>query len=485
MHKSGRLTEHYDDLKWRYFVELKRSAFYKGDVRAFVGLRTWRYECELAQAGYLPHEAHVMGFEKALVEVSNANEATFNDLFDTTLDDWREGQKDWKDGFEEHLWPGQSLQIDASDTGAGLSVISLFSGALGLDLGFHLNGYDLRLANDLEPSAAEVARVNIPDLPFVCCDINDVTPAELLGKAGLKPGKLDVLIGGPPCQPFSTAGKRKGFNDLRSSPIIAFLAAIKEMQPRVFVMEEVTGLLSSRLEHVPGIDRDDDNLTAEQEHGSAFRWLVSQMDQTGYDYCYSILNAADFGAPQTRNRIVFIGIKRGIATLPQPTHGDDREPDLFSNNAKLKPWTTFWEATANMKDPGACGKYAKGLVPRMMQVPPGGYWRHLPRKDIAEAMGGAADAVGGKMGFYRRLAWDEPSPTVVTSPAQKGTVFGHPYERRPLSVAEFKRLQGFPDSWQIPGAAAVQYKLIGNAVSVHLSSSIARHVAKLLQGTGG
>jgi len=482
MTRTNGLTETYDELKRRYFGELTHPHFYKGDVRAFVGLRTWHHEREFSEDGCLRHEAHVLAFEKAVSEISMANESTFRRMFDSTLDDWRECQKDRPDGFEPHLWPEHSLQIEPSEEGRGMSVVSLFSGALGLDLGFHLNGFDVRVANDLEPSAAEVARLNLPDLPFLCCDINDITPAEILLKAGLKRGKVDVLIGGPPCQPFSTAGKRQGFNDVRSSPIIAFLAAIKEMQPHLFAMEEVTGLLSSRLEHVPEIERDEENLTTEQAHGSAFRWLISQMDETGYDYCYGVLNAANFGAPQTRNRIVFIGTKRGTASLPQPTHGFEREQDLFRNNENLKPWNTFWEATANLTDPGACGKYAKGLVPRMNLVPPGGYWRHLPKQEIPDAMGGAVDAAGGKMGFYRRLAWDEPSPTVVTSPAQKGTVFGHPYERRPLSVAEFKRLQGFPDSWKIPGAPNVQYKLIGNAVSVHMSSAIAQHIALFLKG---
>jgi DNA (cytosine-5)-methyltransferase 1 len=482
MTRTKSLTQSYDELKWRYFAELSHPHFYKGDVRAFFGLRIWHHERDFLKDGCLSHEAHVMALEKALGEILIANENTFHRLFDSTLDDWRECQKVWPDEFEPHLWPDHSLQIEPTDLGEGLSVISLFSGALGLDLGFHNNGFKVCVANDIEPAAAEVARFNLPDLPFLCCDINDTTPNEILRKAGLKRGKVDVLIGGPPCQPFSTAGKRQGFNDVRSSPIIAFLAAIKEMQPQMFVMEEVTGLLSSRLEHVPEVERDEQNLTTEQEHGSAFRWLVSQMDETGYDYTYSVLNAANFGAPQTRNRIVFIGTKRGTASLPNPTHGFEREQDLFNDNSNLKPWNTFWEATANLVELGACGKYAKGLIPRMKLVPPGGYWRHLPKQDIPAAMGGAVDAAGGKMGFYRRLAWDEPSPTVVTSPAQKGTVFGHPYEQRPLSVAEFKRLQGFPDTWNIPGASAVQYKLIGNAVSVHMSSAIARHVARILKG---
>lgn len=475
------LAQTYDDLKWRYLGELVHPYFYKGDVRAFVGLRTWHHERKISEEGCLPHEAHVLGLEKAVSEVAAANEDTFQRLFNSTLDDWRECQKNWPVGFEQHFWPDHSLQIETTEAGKGLAVISLFSGALGLDLGFHQNGFEVRLANDLEPSAAEVGRANLPKLPFLCCDINDLTPADLLREAGLKRGKVDVLIGGPPCQPFSTAGKRQGFNDVRSSPIIAFLSAIKEMQPRIFVMEEVTGLLSSRLEHIPEVERDEEALTSDQEHGSAFRWLISQLGEIGYDYTYGVLNAADFGAPQTRNRIIFIGVRRGNASLPQPTHSKERDGDLFSYKKNLLPWNTFWEATANLLEPGACGKYAKGIAPRMKLVPPGGYWRHLPQNDIADAMGGAVDAAGGKMGFYRRLAWDEPSPTIVTSPAQKGTIFGHPYEQRPLSVAEFKRLQGFPDSWEIPGASAVQYKLIGNAVSVHMSSAIARHIAQLLK----
>ena len=106
------LTQLYDELKWRYFGELKHPHFYKGDVRAFLGLRTWHHECEFSNKGCLSHEAHVMALEKALGEVSTANEKTFWRLFNSSLDDWRECQKDWPEGFEPHLWPDHSLQIE-------------------------------------------------------------------------------------------------------------------------------------------------------------------------------------------------------------------------------------------------------------------------------------------------------------------------------------------------------------------------------------
>jgi DNA (cytosine-5)-methyltransferase 1 len=117
----------------------------------------------------------------------------------------------------------------------------------------------------------------------------------------------------------------------------------------------------------------------------------------------------------------------------------------------------------------------------MKNIPPGGYWRQLPENMVLEAMGGAHESKGGKMGYYRRLSWDCPSPTVVTTPSQKGTLLCHPEELRPITVEEYKRIQGFPDDWKIPGSTIIKYQLIGNAVPVYLSHAIAGQVLRLLE----
>jgi DNA (cytosine-5)-methyltransferase 1 len=146
----------------------------------------------------------------------------------------------------------------------------------------------------------------------------------------------------------------------------------------------------------------------------------------------------------------------------------------------VSPWNTFWEATVDLQ--GSRMEYTN-LAPSssecLARIPPGGNWRQLPADVVRDAMGGAYHSGGGKMGYYRRLTWDAPSPTVVTTPVQKGTMLCHPEELRPISVEEYKRVQGFPDDWEIPGSTLAKYKLIGNAVPVYLSHTIGREVSRL------
>jgi DNA (cytosine-5)-methyltransferase 1 len=473
-------TKSYAKLKFDYLSLLKTKKISKGDVRAFIGLKTWLHERERLKTSEDDYSAHISAFGKAIGVIRKSIEDdTFHKEFSQDLKTWfRHGGPVSRKGCNNPLLPPPIPKM--SDwKGNGLTLISLFSGALGLDLGFLASGFDMRLANDIDKSSFETVSKNVPSIPFIHNDFAKVSSDVVLNKAGLDIGKVDVLTGGPPCQPFSTAGRRQGLLDPRASPLRVFVRAIKEIQPKAFVMEEVTGLRSARLKHVPISERGGRALTPEEKKGSAFNVVLQMLHSTNYRILWDVLNAADFGAPQSRNRLIFIGLKGGVPTLPVPTHSD--KPQAGLDGRTLKPWNTFWECSADIQ-----GKeddftpLSQKTDEYMKFIPPGGYWRHLPKDVIKEAMGGAYSSGGGKMGYFRRLSWDEPSPTVVTSPVQKGTMFCHPEASRPLSIREYKRIQGFPDDWEIVGNASKKYRQIGNAVPVHLSYAIAKKVSELL-----
>jgi len=470
----------YGELKFEYFRLLKTKKITKGDIRAFIGVRTWIHEWERLAAGDDKYVSHVSAFEDAVGDLKKAIEK--GRFYEELKRDWVQWSESGgllpRDGGGEPLLPPPIPRMN-SWKGNGLTFISLFSGAMGLDLGFLAAGFDLRLTNDIDKNSYNTVKKNIPSVPFILEDFNKVSSKEVLSKAGLEVEETDVLAGGPPCQPFSTAGKRQGLKDPRASPLKAFVRAIKEIRPRAFVMEEVTGLRSARLKHVPISERGGRILRPEEKKGSAFKVVVDMLRSTGYRLVYDVLNAADFGSPQSRDRIIFIGLREGLPKLPGATHSNRIQTDL--DGRALRPWNTFWECTADLQ--GSEMDFID-LSPKrkkyMMSVPPGGHWRHLPKEAIEEAMGGAYGSGGGKMGYYRRLTWVEPSPTVVTSPVQKGTMFCHPEAPRPLSIEEYKRIQGFPDDWKIVGNTGTKYRLIGDAVPVHLSYAIATKVAELL-----
>lgn len=476
--------EKYDALKFEYFGLIDGSRanlkVNKGDMRAFVGLKAWSHERDRLDAGEDKYTAHLSAFEDSLGELRRVLKSRrFYEEFKKDLVKWpnRGGLLNRNGGGKVLLPP--PIPKMSSWKGNGYTLISLFSGALGLDLGFLAAGYELRLANDIDENSYNTVKTNIPSIPFILDDFNKVSTENVLREAGLGIGEVDVLTGGPPCQPFSTAGKRRGLNDPRASPLKEFVRAIKEIKPRAFVMEEVTGLKSSRLKHVPISERGSRILKPEERKGSAFKVVLDMLRTTGYKLKYDILNAADFGSPQSRNRLIFIGLREGSPSLPRATHSNIPKIDL--NGRALQSWNTFWECTSDLQ--GNRTEFTKTSPIReeyMKFIPPGGYWRHLPGEIIEKAMGGAHKSEGGKMGYFRRLSWNEPSPTVVTSPAQKSTMLFHPEDFRPISIEEYKRIQGFPDDWKIIGSTVTKYRLIGDAVPVHLSYAIAKEVLSLL-----
>jgi DNA (cytosine-5)-methyltransferase 1 len=146
-------------------------------------------------------------------------------------------------------------------------------------------------------------------------------------------------------------------------------------------------------------------------------------------------------------------------------------------------WRTLHDAIADIQgEGGPCAKFSSNIIKYLKYIPEGGNWRSLPKRLVKEAMGGAFESGGGKVGFFRKLSFSEPAPTLVTSPIQKATILCHPRENRPLSIHEYARIQGFPDTWEIKGNIAECYRQIGNAVPLKLGGAIGQMLLAVVQG---
>ncbi len=350
---------------------------------------------------------------------------------------------------------------------------------MGLDLGLERAGFITRAAVELDAAARKTIQYNHTHLnqPItVFEDVTQLTGAEILQATNLKCGEVGLISGGPPCQPFSTAGKRGTLGDPRGSLFRDFLRLVDEIQPRFFVMENVRGILSAAIRHRPIEAREDLPLEPEEVQGSAFRVILAEFERIGYHFVYGLLNAADYGVPQKRERLIILGSRdHEPLELPHPTHA------LHSKT--LPKWRTLRDALEGLYDPEPQFQaYSESRLKFLRLVPEGGNWRSLPLELRQEAMGGAFHSGGGKVGFYRRLAWDLPAPTVTTSPAQKATDMCHPLELRPISVRESARIQGFPDDWVFCGSVSDQYRQIGNAVPLGLGYAIGRTLLQTLEG---
>jgi len=370
------------------------------------------------------------------------------------------------------------------------SAISLFTCGMGMDLGFEKAGFQIKYTNDIADFACNTIRKMRPEIPCDEGDITKITTKQILRKAGLKKSKADVIIGGPPCQSFSTAGMRRGFNDERGIALKEFIRVVREARPKFFVFENVAGLKSMPLKHIPFYDRikkDKKKLSKEQRQGSLFEMVLKKFGRIrGYDIEWKIINAADFGVPQKRKRLFLIGSRTDDPKLifdeiqKQAKWADPRK----ANEDGKKAWRTLEYAIQGIKD--AHREYTQFPIwgKYLEYVPPGGCWVDLPKKYKRKAMGGAANTrdprrkgkQGGRTGFYRRLSWDAPSPTLVTSPSQLATCLCHPEEDRPLTVLEYARIQGFSSNWNFVGSIPQKYRMIGEAVPVKLAQVIAKTI---------
>lgn len=342
------------------------------------------------------------------------------------------------------------------------NVISLFSGAMGLDNGIEKAGMNIRLCVEFQHAMAETIRANKPDIPLIEDDVRNYSGAELLNHAGVQKGEEVFLVcGGPPCQAFSTAGKRLGFDDDRGNVFLKYLDIIGEIRPKYFLLENVRGLLSAS--YAPP------NSGRKPEKGTALLFALEKIKRMGYSATFTLYDSANYGVPQKRERVIILGSRDGykIPLIP-PTHSE-------TGKHGLKKWRTFRAAIAGLKKCTAAPIPRKRL-PYFKMLGPGQYWKNLPKSVQKEAMGKSYLLPGGKTGFYRRLAWDEPAPTLVTCPTMPATDLMHPTEDRALSIEEYARIQMFPDQWVFKGRMADIYKQIGNAVPVGLGYAAARHL---------
>ena len=359
------------------------------------------------------------------------------------------------------------------NTGENRDVISLFSGAMGLDIGLQQAGLNIIIGQDFEPVCVDTMRANGHDV--LGGDIRQIQPSDLLARTGLAIGEPFMICGGPPCQPFSTAGKRLGINDPRGSLFMDFIRMIDYIRPRFFVMENVKGIMSAPLKHVPGSEFDKDD--PDQQLGTVLAVILNEFKKLGYKTVYGLLDAVNYGVPQFRERFVLIGSRdHEDIFLPIPTH-------FQMHQSHEHRWRTVGDVIRDIEDEGGeCGKLTPERLKYLRMVPEGGNWKDLPESVVRDAMGGAYESGGGKVGFYRRLSYSQPSPTLTTAPAQKATMLCHPIQDRPLSVHEYARLQQFPEGWIFTGNTVAKYKQIGNAVPVGLGKAIGEAVKAVADG---
>ncbi len=349
-----------------------------------------------------------------------------------------------------------------------LNCLSFFSGAMGLDLGLESAGINVLLACEIDNASRQTISHNDKKVGLIG-DIRDYSVDEILEYANVKNKEdVDIIVGGPPCQAFSTAGKRQGFQDERGNVFLKYIDLITTVRPKYAVIENVRGLMSSIL----SIDIDDEIIKEypidwKNTKGSSLFYVKKRLEKEGYKVSFNLYNSANYGTPQIRERVVIICTKLSMKVeYLEPTHSND---ELFG----LPKWRTFKDAVIGL-DPkkGTSIQFSEKRLQYIKMLKAGENWRNLPLEIQPIAMGQSFNLGGGKTGFFRRLAWNKPAPTVVTHPAMPATELAHPVENRPLSVEEYKRIQEFPDGWEIQGAILEQYKQIGNAVPVGLGRAI-------------
>ena len=356
--------------------------------------------------------------------------------------------------------------------------VSLFSGAMGLDLGIEKAGFEPALCVEIDKAAVATIKKNRPDLPVIDKSVSDVTGDEIRELAGLK-GEIDLLSGGPPCQAFSVFGNRLGIEDARGQLVFEYVRLVEELFPKAFIMENVRGLLSMSI--IPNSKKyaDDESIDSSlTEKGSLIKMVIKEFNNIGYHVDCFVVNSANYGAPQIRERVILIGNKFGIkGNFPQPEFSNRPEDDLppFKTLGDvIGPESEFFDRYPEVMN------FSPRKLKYLSMVPEGGNWRSLPIEIQKESMGKSWYLKGGRSAYWRKLSFSFPSPTVVTMPNHAGTSMCHPSELRAISVGEAAAIQEFPEHWEFQGTTTQKFRQIGNAVPVRLGCVAAQVVTEVL-----
>lgn len=329
--------------------------------------------------------------------------------------------------------------------------IELFAGAGGLALGLEKAGFEEIGLIEIDKNACATLRLNRPKWNVIEEDVVEFSRKNLLHEFNIKKGELDLLSGGYPCQSFSYAGKRLGIDDVRGTMFYYYAEFLKQLQPKMFLAENVKGLTT-------------------HDGGKTLQTMLDVFQELGYEVEWKVLDAWDYGVAEKRQRVVIIGIRND---LKDKVKFEYPKPHIYKPVLKdvLKDVP---------KSEGA--KYPEKKRKVFDLVPPGGYWKDLPDDVAREYMKSCYFMGGGRTGIARRLSWDEPSLTLTCSPMMKQTDRCHPDESRPFTTREYARIQSFPDDWQFAGKMNDIYKQIGNAVPVELAKNVGNSIMQALGG---
>lgn len=359
------------------------------------------------------------------------------------------------------------------------TVIDLFCGAGGLSEGFRQAGYTVLAGNDFFDAAGETFAATHREARFLPGAIQRYSAQDFLEAAGLRPGELDVLVGGPPCQGFSVYNHQRGLHDERSSLYREYLRIVDGLKPNWIVLENVTGMTSAG-------------------GGAAVGAILAGLKDLGYEVEAKILRAEEYGVPQERRRLVFIGNRLGLPIrFPEPTHGPGLLPlvtikDAIADLPSLKngeergvityetePQSSYQAELrdgSNCVDNHAAAKLSKVNLERLKHIPQGGSWRDIPVDLLPEGMKRAKRSDHTKR--YGRLSWNGLASTILTKCDPHWGAYFHPNQDRTLTVREAARLQSFPDWFEFKGSRTDQYVQVGNAVPPLLGRAIAQALRK-------